>query len=109
MIEDAPFRKAMLCILEANQLSSKVADEVLRYRKGQPSSFGGLASGFNRIAQRLEALEGDVIPEKFNWSMEEKQALQELLKVALPSQDPLLSVPASKVKSLFFPEASPND
>jgi hypothetical protein len=50
------FQKAILCILEANQLSSKIADEILKYREGQPHSFGGLSDGFRRIADRLEAL-----------------------------------------------------
>jgi len=98
------FSKAMLCILEANQLSSKIADEVLKYKEGQPHSFGGLGSGFHRVGFRLEAITYDTPPERFNWSQEEKAALQKLVALAGKSDDAEVAVAASKVQHLFFPE-----
>jgi hypothetical protein len=98
------FAKAMLCILEANQLSSKVADEILKYKEGQSHSFGGLGSGFHRIGFRLEAIAEDTPPERFNWSQEEKAALQKLVTLAGKSDDAEIVVAASKVQHLFFLE-----
>jgi hypothetical protein len=104
---DANFRKALLCVLECNQLSSKIIDEMLKTRGQEvPSAMGGLASGFFRIASRVEALATGKDPERLGWSTEEKEALSSLLSSIKDAGQG--SDQSRKVEYLFFPEGLPN-
>jgi len=54
---------ALLCILEAGQLTGKIGQALLVPPGAGSPPWGGLASGFRRIAARLEVIGTDKTPD----------------------------------------------